>query len=124
ETGCFALTPPKSLTFNDCFDVSLRSRDTGGTSTGCVLGILRRISLRTLRAGSFVPCLGSSQHEFATIHERRKEMLVVSVQTIDQAISLLQRMRTGAAKPTKGFNISSATAREIKEVADCYMAVK
>ena len=50
-------------------------------------------------------------------------MLVVSVQTIDQAISLLQRMRTGAAKPTKGFNISSATAREIKEVADCYMAV-
>jgi len=57
------------------------------------------------------------------IHERRKNMLAISVKTIDEAISLLQRMRDGAAEPTKGFEISSATAREVNEVADGYMAV-
>ena len=50
-------------------------------------------------------------------------MPAISVKTIDRAISLLRRMRAGATKPSKSFNINSATAREITDVADGYMAV-
>ena len=42
---------------------------------------------------------------------------------IDDAIAMLRRMRDDSSEPTKSFEVSATTAKEVKEVADGFMAV-
>ena len=50
-------------------------------------------------------------------------MTGISAKTIEEAITMLRRIKDDSSEPKREFDVSEATANEIKAVADRFIAV-
>jgi hypothetical protein len=55
--------------------------------------------------------------------KKEKNMTAISAKTIEEAITMLRRIKDDSSEPKREFDVSEATAIEIKGVADGFIAV-